>query len=231
MPVSTTEAELTTKVGGVCAIVGAVTFATARLLHGDIPAADAAAALDFVNARPIFAAVHLVAVFAALVTLAGLAALAGSFAHPRARVLGRAAVAVSTIGLAVFGVESTSEGLGLSVLAQAEASASPAARDELVVAARAVAEATFGPSLLGMALLVGVPLLLLGLAMVADTYPLWLGWAGTAVGAATVGAAACLFVAPAVIPGVLLYGLLASVLAQVWIAATGVVMLRRARSG
>jgi hypothetical protein len=58
---------LNLKSGGVCLIVGAVTFAILRVLHGDTPAADAAAALNFVHNRPIYPAVHLLAVLAALV--------------------------------------------------------------------------------------------------------------------------------------------------------------------
>ncbi|HEY0451384.1 hypothetical protein, partial [Actinophytocola sp.] len=85
-----------------------------------------------------------------------------------------------------------------------------------------------GPSLIGMALLIGVPLTLLGLAMTLEAYPSWLGWTGAVVGAATLVAAVGLFLSPSFIDGALLYGVLASVLAQLWLAATGIVMLRRA---
>jgi hypothetical protein len=79
-----------------------------------------------------------------------------------------------------------------------------------------------------MALLIGVPLLLLGLALVLDTCPSWLGWTGIVVGAATLLAVTCLYLSPTLFSGALLYGLLASVLAQLWLMAMGVVMLRRA---
>jgi hypothetical protein len=46
---------------------------------------------------------------------------------------------------------------------------------EFVRAARAVAAATHGPSLVAMAVLIGFPLLLFGLAMVLDRYPSWIG--------------------------------------------------------
>jgi hypothetical protein len=215
------------KAGGVCAILGAVAFTTARLLHGDTPAADAQAALDFVAARPTYAAVHLFAVFAAVLTLAGLIALADSLTRPAARMLARVAGASALVGLAVFVVESTSEGLALPELADAAAQATPGDRADLVRAAQAVAAATHGPSLTAIALLFGVPLILLGRAMVLDTYPSWLGWAGTVVGAITLIAAAGLFLAPALFPGALLYGVLASVIVQAWWLATGVLMLRR----
>jgi hypothetical protein len=221
-------ASLNLKLGGVCAIVGAVVFATARLNHGDTPAADARAALTFVASRPSYAPVHVIALFAALVGLAGLIALAGSLTHPMARLLGRSGVASAGVGLAVFGVESTSEGLALPELAKAAASAPPDEQADLVRAAHAVAQVTHGPSLIALAFLYGIPLVLFGLTMALDLYPSWLGWAGALVGAAILVAATGLYLSPSLIPGALLYGVLASVIAQLWLAVTGVVMLRRA---
>jgi hypothetical protein len=227
VPSTPTSAHVSLKAGGACAILGAVVFTTARLLHGDTPAAHAEAALHFVAARPTYAAVHLFAVFAAVLTLAGLVALADSLVRPSARMLARVGVASALVGLAVFAVESTSEGLALPELADAAARATPGERADLIRAAQAVATATHGPSLIAMALLFGVPLVLLGGAMVLDAYPAWLGWAGTVVGAVTLVAAAGLFLAPSLFPGALLYGVLASIIVQAWLLATGVVMLRR----
>ena len=65
--------------------------------------------VDVVATRPIYAGVHIAAVFAALLILAGpLAWLART--HPIAWALGRFGVATSLVGVAIFGVESTSEG-------------------------------------------------------------------------------------------------------------------------
>ncbi|HWI01496.1 MAG TPA: DUF4386 family protein [Propionibacteriaceae bacterium] len=219
---------LNLKAGGVCAIVGAVVFAAARLLHGDPPAADPEAALHFLASRSSYPAVHITAVYAAVITLVGQMALASSLRRPAAWLLGRAAVASEIVGLAIFGTESTSEGLALSELAHAAATAEPAERAGLVQAARAVAETTHGPSLVAMALLIGVPLLLFGLALVLDAYPSWLGWFGMVVGVVTVLAATGLYLAPTLLPGALLYGVLGSLIAQLWLGSAGAVMLRRA---
>jgi hypothetical protein len=219
------------RAGGVCAIVGAVVFATVRVLHGDTPAADAQAALDFVASRPGYPAVHVFAVFAALTELTGLVVLAGSLVRPSAWLLGRMGVISAVVGLGIFGVESTSEGLALPELAAAASGAAPAEHAELVRAARAVAAATHGPSLVAIALLFGVAVVLVGAAMVLDAYPSWLGWAGIVVGGVTLGAATGLYLRPALLDGALLYGVLASVLVQLWVAAVGVVLLSAARSG
>src|SRR5215212_11508212 len=220
---------LNLKTGGICLIVGAVVFAIWRLLHGDTPAADAEAALNFVQNRPIYPTVHMFAVLAALVVVIGLLGLTRSFHRPGSWLIGQAAVVSATVGLAIFGVDSTSEGLALPELADAASKVEPAQRVEFVRAAHAVAAATHGPSLVAMALMIGVPLLLLGIAMVLDRYPSWLGWAGIVIGAVVALAAVGLFLVPSMFPGFLLYGVLGSVIAQLWLVATGIVMLRRAR--
>lgn len=223
-------ARLLRKIGGVCTVVGAVAFMIVRILHGDTPGADAQASLDFVASRPIYAGVHVGAIFAALLTLTGLIALAGSLTQPLAWALGRLGVASSLVGAAIFSLEGSSEGLALPELARARTGASPQEQAELVRAAHAVLIATHGPSLVAIAVLYGLPLLLVGLAMVLDTYPSWVGWAGMIIGAATLIAATGQFLQPDLMPGVVIYGLLASVLAQLWLVALAVVMLRRAAS-
>lgn len=171
---------------------------------------------------------HLFAVFAAVVALAGLVALSHSLTRPAARLLSRAGTAASVVGLAVFTVDSTSEGLALPELAHAATRAGAGERADLVRAAHAVAAATHGPSLVALALLYGVSLTLFGLAMMLDGYPSWVGYSGAVVGAVTLSAAAALYLSPTLFPGALLYGVLASVVAQLWLLGTGIVMLRRA---
>ena len=75
---------LSVKAGGVCLLIGSLAFATARLLHGDTPAADADAALTFVVERSGYAAVHIVAVLAAATIAIGITALASSLTRPAA---------------------------------------------------------------------------------------------------------------------------------------------------
>jgi hypothetical protein len=221
---------LSVKTGGFCLLIGTLAFTTARLLHGDTPAADADAALTFVAGRPTYAAVHLVAVLAATTIAIGLMALASSLVRPSAWLLGRAGTTTAVLGAAIFGVESTSEGLALPELASA-AEADPGQRAEIVQAARAVAAATHGPSLVAIALFIGATLLLIGLSIRLEGYPAWLGILGAIIGAVTLTAAVGLYLRPSLFPGVLLYGVLASVIAQLWLAAVGVVMLRRGISG
>jgi hypothetical protein len=218
------------KFGGVCAIVGATAFAILRTLHGDTPGADAHASLTFVASRPGYAGVHIGAVFAALLTLAGLVALAGSLSSPGAWALGRFGMATAVVGLAIFSVESTSEGLALPELAHAAQGAAPDQQADLARAAQAVLAVTHGPSLVAVALLYGITLVLFGVAVVLDTYPSWLGWAGIVIGAATLVAATGQYLRSDLMPGYLIYGVLASILAQLWLIILAVVLLARARA-
>ena len=150
--------------------------------------------------RPLYPTVHMFALLAGLVIVIGLLALARSFDRPGSWLIGQAAVVSATVGLAIFGVESTSEGLALPELADAASNVDSAQRIEFVRAARAVAAATHGPSLLAMALMIGVPLLLLGVAMVLDQYPSWLDWTGLVIGGITMLAAVGLFLIPSLFP-------------------------------
>jgi hypothetical protein len=215
------------RIGGVCAVVGAIAFAIVRVLHGDTPAADAQASLAFVAGRAWYAAVHIGAVFATLLTLVGLIALVGSLAHPAAVLLGRFGLATALVGLAIFSVESASEGLALPELARASAGATAEQQAELVRAAHAVLAVTHGPSLVAIALLYGIALIGFGAALVIDDYPSWLGWTGLAGGTLTLLAATGQYLNPELMPGFLIYGVLASILAQAWVIALAVVLLRR----
>jgi len=99
-----------------------------------------------------------------------------------------------------------------------------------VQAARAVLAVTHGPSLVAVSFLHGFALLGFGLAIIGDRYPSWLGWAGLGVGAVTAAAAAGQYLDPDLVPGFLIYGALASILAQLWLLGVAVAMLRRARA-
>lgn len=218
------------RIGAICLIVGAVAFGTLRMLHGDTPGNDPAGSLSFVAGRAIYAGVHIGAVLAALLSLAGATALVGSLTRPAARLLGRWGLVSSLVGLGIFGVESTSEGLALPELAKASATASPEQRAELIRAAHAVLAVTHGPSLVAVAVLYGTSLIGLGIAVVLDEYPSWLGWVGLAVGVAILLAASGQYLNPDLMPGFVIYGLLASILVQAWLIAVAAVMLRRVAS-
>jgi hypothetical protein len=215
------------RLGAVCVMVGSVAVFGFRLAHGDLPAAVPQAALRFIAARPAYAGVHLGTIVGVLVWGAGLITLWGTLGHPLARVLGRLGAASVLVGAAIFIVDFSIDGAGGQALAKAWAAAPPAGQADFVRAADTVFTILRGTSLTSAGILWGLPLVLFGRALLLQGYPAWLGWTGLAVGAATVVAATILFLGPDLFPGVLLYGLLISVV-QLWSLGLGSMMWRRA---
>jgi hypothetical protein len=71
-----------------------------------------------------------------------------------------------------------------------------------------------GTSLMAIAILWGVALLLLGKVLLRGGYPAWLGWTGAGLGAVTIVGAAVLLLDASRFAGVIVYGLMASIVVQ-----------------
>jgi hypothetical protein len=214
--------------GAGCIVLGALAIAGFRLGHGDLPAADAPAALRFIAAHPFYAGVHVGTIVGVLAWAGGIVALTGTITAGPAGVLGRLSAASVLVGAAVFIVDFSIDGVAGQDLATTWATAAPADRPGLELAARTAFTILRGTSLTSILILWGIPLLLLGRALLLEAYPAWLGWTGLTVGAATILAALALLLREDLFPGVLLYGLLVSVLMPLWSVALGLAMWRRA---
>jgi hypothetical protein len=213
--------------GGACVAAGALAVLGFRLAHGDAPAYDAEAQLRYVADHWGYAVVHLGTVLGVLVWAAGVVALVGTLTDPSARLLGRVGAAAVLVGAAVFAVDFTVDGVAGQDLARAWAAAPPLVQAELVLAARTALTMLRGTSLVAIVVLWGLPLMLLGRALALEGYPAWLGWSGAVIGALTLLGATALLLQPELFPGVLVYGLLASVVVQLWSVGLGVLMRRR----
>jgi hypothetical protein len=216
------------KVGAVCAVLGGLAIAGFRLLHGDLPAADAPAALAFITRHPFYAGIHIGTILGVLVWAGGIVALSGTLTSGQAGILGRLGTASMLVGAAVFIVDFSIDGVAGQDLATAWQAAPPAERPELELAARTAFTILRGTSLTSILILWGFPLLLLGRALLLEAYPAWLGWTGMAIGAVIIPAALGLLLREDLFPGVLLYGLLISIAVPLWSLALGLAMWRRA---
>jgi hypothetical protein len=216
------------KLGAGCAIVGGLAIAAFRLSHGDLPAADAPAALRFITRHPFYAGIHIGTVLGVLVWAGGIIALSATLTHGLASLLGRMGAASVLVGAAVFIVDFSIDGVAGQDLARAWAAATPADRPDLELAAQTAFTILRGTSLTSILILWGVPLMLFGRAMLLEAYPAWLGWTGLATGAVTILAALALLLREGLFPGVLLYGLLISIVVPAWSLALGATMWRRA---
>jgi hypothetical protein len=132
------------------------------------------------------------------------------------------------VGAAVFSLEHSVDGVAGQDLAVAWAAAAPEAQADLVLAAQTAFTVIRGLSLLAIIALWGLSLVLFGLAIIRDDYPAWLGRTGVVVGALTVLGASALILQEALFPGVLVYGLLVSIVVQMWSRILGILMWRRA---
>jgi hypothetical protein len=216
------------RVGAGCTVLGALAIAGFRLSHGDLPAGDAPAALRFIAAHPFYAGVHIGTVVGVLAWAGGIVALSGTITAGLASVLGRLGAASVLVGASVFIVDFSIDGVAGQDLATTWAAATPTDRPDLELAARTAFTILRGTSLTSILILWGVPLMLLGRAMLLESYPAWLGFTGLTLGAATILAALALLLREGLFPGVLLYGLLVSILVPLWSVALGLAMWRRA---
>jgi hypothetical protein len=228
------EPQLTThrtalRLGGACAVAGSVAVAGFRLNHGDLPAADAHAALGFISVHPFYAGVHIGTILGILAWAAGFVTLMGTLTHGLGRVLGRLGAASVLVGAAIFGVEHSIDGITGQGLAEAWAVAAPPGQADLDLAAHTAFQMLRGPSLIAIILLWGLAPMLYSRAVMLEGYPAWLGWAGLAIGATTAAASVALLLREDLFPGVLLYGALVSLIAQLWSLALGIAMWRQAR--
>jgi hypothetical protein len=219
------------RLGGACVIVGSFAVSGFRLAHGDLPAADAEAALRFITEHRMYAGVHLGTILGVLAWVSGFIALSGTLRYGFARVLGRLGAASMLVGAAIFIVEHSIDGVAGQDLAKAWASATPAAQADLVLAAQTAFTMLRGPSMTAIIALWGLPLMLFGLALRSEPYPAWLAWTGVAVGAVTIVAATALFLQSDLFPGALLYGLMVSIVVQSWSLVVGILMWRRGVAG
>jgi hypothetical protein len=216
------------RLGGACTIVGSLAIFGFRLAHGDPPAANPEGALRFIAEHPTYAGVHLGTILGVLGWIGGFILLSGTLVHPFAGLLARLGSASVLVGGATFIVDFTIDGVAGQDLARAWAAAPPAAQADLLLAAQVASTMLRGTSLASILILWGVPLVVFGRALMLEGYPAWLGWAGMVAGASTVLGTTALLLQPDLFPGVVVYGLLASVVVQLWSLVLGIMMWRRA---
>jgi hypothetical protein len=216
------------RIGGVCAIVGSLAVFGFRLAHGDPPAAHPEGYLRYISAHPIYATVHLGTIVGVLVWIAGFVALTTTLNNPLAGFLGRLGIASSLLGGAVFITDFTIDGIAGQDLARAWVNAGSTEQTNLLLAAQIATTMLRGTSLVSIIILWGIPPMLFGRAVRLEGYSSWLWWTGLLVGVATIIGATALLIEPELFPGVIVYGLLASIAVQLWSLSLGIVLLRRA---
>lgn len=217
------------QVGGVLAIVGGLGYFITLLLHGDLPDQTTEIALEHIAGRPEWRLLKLALIASVLCWIGAFTALARSLSGGLSGLLARYAVSSATIGIAIVMVEYAIIGHALKDVADAWLAApAPEAQVQLRMAEVMLA-ITGGLFHSFVAWMLGLPYVLLGTAIVLGRgYPRWLGWVAVVAGSGALLAGTTRFLGVNLVPYPLLYGGFVLPL-NVWLAAIGVLMWRRAR--
>lgn len=216
--------------GGVLAVIGGLGYFVTLLLHGDLPDQTTEIALEHIAGRPEWRALKLALIACVLCWIGAFTALARSFPQGLSNLLGRWAVSVSTVGVAIVVVEYAIIGHTLKEVADAWAAA-PAANTEVHRRAADVMLAITGGLFHSfVAWMLGLPYVLLGAGVVLGSgYPKSLGWVAVVGGSGALLAGTTRFLGFGPVPYPLLYGGFVIPL-TLWLATMGVLMWRRART-
>lgn len=217
------------RLGGVFAVLGGLGYFITLLFHGDLPDQTTEIALSHIAVRPEWPLLKLALITAIMLWVGAFVALASSFSHGASWLLGRMAVACLLIGAAVVLVEYSILGHEIKKIADAWLVASSPEREDRVVIAETLLGVTGGLFLSFIAWLLGLPYLLMGLAVaLAHDYPRWLGWVAVLAGAGALFAGTTRFLGIDLVPFPVLYGGFVVPL-NVWLAVMGVLMWRHGR--
>lgn len=215
------------RVGSACALVGTLGYVVAFLLHGDLPDQTTQSLLSFIAERP-WALHHLLIELCLLLWLAALAALAYSLTSSVAWVLGRLGLGSAMLGMTVLLWHYNIDGPALEQVADAWVASDGAAKATHLERATILTTATSAMFPLYVTLLLGLPFVLFGLAVVlSDDFPSWVGCVGTVAGFLAVVVGATNFVGLDVLPMNLF--VLSVLFLDFWMLAMGRLMWHQAR--
>ncbi|MGD9529300.1 MAG: hypothetical protein AB7V44_21230, partial [Pseudonocardia sp.] len=188
------------KIGAVCAIVGTLGYLVLFLVHGDLPDQTAESALSWVAQRP-FSLLHLGIILCSLLWVAAFLGLAASLADAVPWALGQLGSAAAIVGATLLAVHYRIDGPALEEVADAWVVATGPEKARLLEHGELVLLMTGGGFPLYVALLLGLPFALFGIAVaVSSEYPSILGWLGAVVGVVGFSTGAANFALLALIP-------------------------------
>lgn len=216
------------RLGGMLGVVGGLGYLLTLLLHGDLPDQTTEVALEHIAGRPEWRLLKLALMACVLCWIGAFMALVRSLPAGISGFLGRWAVAITIVGVAIVVVEYAIIGHALKDVADAWRAGPADAQVELRMAEVMLA-ITGGLFHSVVAWMLGLPYMLLGTAIAwGRGYPRWLGWMAVIAGAGAFLAGTTRFLGIGLVPYPLLYGGFVLPL-NVWLAAVGVLMWRRSR--
>ena len=216
------------RAGALCAVLGTLANIAASVGHGDLPEAGTSAQLAFVAARDSWSHVHLASVLAVLLWLVAFVALTESLRATRGATAGRLGLAAAFVGAGVHVVFFSIDGYALKRTADAWATASPERRLSLTHAGELVLLLQNSQFVSAIALLLGLPFVLFGLAVArSGAFPAWFGWIAVLAGTGSLVTGTTRFVGLELVPDPVLF-LAFALPASLWTAALAWPVWRRA---
>jgi hypothetical protein len=216
-------------VGGWLAVVGGLGYFVLLLLHGDLPDETTATALEHIAARPEWGLLKWLLIACVFCWVGAFALLVQSMQAERSRILGRLATAALMVGATLVLVEYSILGYGLKNVANAWTAAPDAERGELLLVGDVLIQITGGLFLNFISWLIGLPFLLMGLAVSLDgRFPGVVGWVAVVGGLGAFVSGAGRFLDLFAVPFPVLYGGFIVPLV-LWLAAVGLLLIRRSR--
>ncbi|MGH3320638.1 MAG: hypothetical protein ACRDN9_10720 [Streptosporangiaceae bacterium] len=220
------------RIGGACAVLGAIVSVAAGTGFGNLTNEyGAEAVLNALAARPpwFWPLVHLGFIAGALLWVGAFVALARSMSTGVSRSLGRLSVAAVLVGATVHVIDSAISGYALGGLAHAWATAGDAGQAQILDTTRVLLWVLGGTWSGVLSFFHGLPFILLGMAVALDRRtPAWLGLVGVLGGAGSLAAGLALFLDLNAFPGSLFIAF--AVIISLWMVIMGVIMWRDGRT-
>lgn len=214
--------------GGGLAAVGGFGYFVLLLVHGDLPDQTTAAALEHIAGRAEWSLLKWMLIASVLCWVGAFWMLAHTFRRSSSWVLGHLASAGVTVGATLVLVEYSVMGYGVKNVAGAWAGSTGPEQEVSLIVGHALLGVTGGLFLNFITWLIGMPFLLLGLAVaLEDEYPRWLGWIGVVCGAGAFVSGTGRFVGELFIPFPVVYGGFIVPL-SLWLGVIGLLNVRRA---
>lgn len=232
---STSSGRLLYRIGAVSAILGSLIALAGNALHPRVSSSDLGdpvAFLRLVHESSMWTTAHAAIIVAALLFLGGQVAIYESLRAGRAAALARLALASALVGGATNLIVLAIDGIVMSEVAEAWATAPAAEKAAALQAGAAMYHLDFGLfSILTALMFFGVPFILYGLSVVSsEPYPRWLGWVAVVggSGAAAVGLVEA-YAGVTAATFLILFPILAAML-SIWLLVMGVLLWRRANA-
>ncbi|MFK7692670.1 hypothetical protein [Paenibacillus sp. HJGM_3] len=216
------------RIAAFCLMLGSVFVLIFRGMHGDLPAGDAHAAMQFISNHSFYKGVHLGDVIGVMITVLGFVSFSSTLTNRNAKIIGWLSVAIIVLGAAVHIVEFSIDGHAGETLAHSWKHASLSEQASIEHSAGTVFIALHGPALVSISMVWALSVVLLAWAIRHENYPAWLSWAGWIGGALTFLLCMTQYLIQDFIPGFLIFGILVFLL-QLWNISLGITVLRRIR--